>query len=1321
LVFTLTQRLHIVRIPAAFKVAVCVFLLVLFSNVALAQNTKGDKPQRNQKQVRETKSKSVKRKEKSNTRDIAGRRLRTRDKSSANRANANYPQPSPYPGRTGASKDRAASPRGKIFNRSPRERYVRGWTGDISGHPIRKVKPSKSGVARNNVYPQFKSHANHPSRKPHNPDDKRVYGHTPKGVAIVKRFPQNVQRPWKGNIRGGRIGSPSASGSVRNIFNQRGPYMGKGRIPSDKPYTTGFFLLRSDPGPRRRYSISPKSASRAFVKRGRKDVYWGKFSKGERPFTRDLSGNALRVRNFKSMPAGLVGQDSLKMFGRKPGGDRSYQGRKRGYKSKTPFFKLAWQGDVSGKRIRSPRATGGRDRANRSRFRGVASISGNVNSSKSRGGYSTRSNMARDNSRLPVRTPGIGGAGINKSLAKLKGRKPILGGGSKTRGWNNKGQPVDVNGAGMGAIRASRFQGSFKRLRTERSGEIGKYSGKQRIWDLKPGMQDQGEGYTGNIKFRRPDRGGGSRTRGWNNKGQAVDVNNAGQGTVRASRFQGNFKKRSPDRSGEIGKYSGRQRIWDLKPGMQDQGEGYTGNIKFRRPDKGGGSRTRGWNNKGLPVDVNSAGQGTVRASRFQGNFKKKSLDRSREIGKYSGKQRIWDLKPGMQDQGEGYTGDIKFRRPDKGGGSRTRGWNNKGLPVDVNYAGQGTVRASRFQGNRKRQSPNRSREIGKYSGHQRIWDLKPGMQDQGEGYTGDIKFRRPDKGGGSRTRGWNNKGQPVDVNYAGQGTVRASRFQGNVKRKSIDRASGIERYSGHQRTWDLKPGMQDQGEGYTGDIKFRRPDKGGGSVSGRLWNNKEKAIFPQLPGLSSMQAWKFAGNMKTKRPDKGGGSISGMWNNNERAVDPREPGESSLKAGKFAGNMKTRRPDKGGGSISGLWNNNERAIDPREPGESSLKAGKFAGNMKTRRPDKGGGSISGMWNNNERAIDPREPGESSLKAGKFAGNMKTRRPDKGGGSISGMWNNNETPIEVRAPLAEDAKAANYRGRLKLRRNYIQNENAHDESMLKLKPDDRTYLASGLQIKIRRDKYSRNPKSSKEALPGIEPEEGTQRAADFGGRMKMRNHRHNPASDENALDVLAITRSGIKAGDFAGNMKIMHRRKHNPVSHEDALDGLPPTKSSIRAGEYSRNMKVLWDYKHNPNSAEGALDARSPGSSWSKSTTFAGRTRLTKSYRHNPRSAEEALKILAPGKAYAKIGDYQGNIKMHKFSDKRLHPDAEFAHSGRNNVKNERTIFMDVKLMWAKLFKKSDTQPENLKEKSQKLRHDKGEKGLWAGDPDYKR
>ncbi|MBX2941389.1 MAG: hypothetical protein KF860_03510 [Cyclobacteriaceae bacterium] len=717
----------------------------------------------------------------------------------------------------------------------------------------------------------------------------------------------------------------------------------------------------------KRGNVFPSTGSGPFITRGKKNVYWGKFSKGEKSFKGDITGRPVRMRNFRSTPAGLVGRNDLKFFGRKPGGDRAYDGRVGG------GFNTAKRGG------QTLRGTG---------FKSVSGKNKNTNP-------------------LPSKAPGIGADGIN-------------------------------------------YSGRFKRS------------------DLSPGFSRQGINYSGNIKSRRAAKGGGSASKGWNNNGTPIPV-------------------RTPKGGAGIG-YSGTFRRGELAPGFSKQGVDFAGNIKTRRAAKGGGSASKGWNNNGTPIPVRTPKGGAG-------------------IG-YSGTLRRGESTPGFSKQGVDFAGNIKTRRAAKGGGSVSgERWNNNGTPIPV-------------------RTPKGGAGIG-YSGTFRRGELSPGFSKQGVDFAGNIKTKRPAKGGGSVSKGWNNNGMPIPVRTPKGG-------------------AGIGDYSGTFKKGELTPGFNKQGVDFAGNIKMKRPAKGGGSVSGKLWNNNQTPIAVRTPYGDAAKAGSFSGNLKTKRPLKGGGSVSGT-----------------------------------------LWNNNETPIPGRTPPANARKAAGYPGNYKLF----------------DLAPSRVYQGEE------FTGYIKAKKPKKGGGSVSGdMWNNNETPIEVRTP-SNDARAVGYGGNIKLsrfRRNYIQNSNASEESIKKQRPDKTTYEVAGLQVRVRQGDYQNKPHAAKGSLPGI-----------------------------------------------------------------------APSKSSVKAAEYARSVKMNWSYKHNPN------------------------------------SASEALMVRAPNKAYAKIGDYQGNIKMKKNSDNRLHPDAQFAHSNRNNVKDERTILMNIKLMWAKLFKKSDTQPDHLKEKERRPRYDKREKGLW--------
>ncbi|MEO5599328.1 MAG: hypothetical protein ABIR06_00230 [Cyclobacteriaceae bacterium] len=462
-------------------------------------------------------------------------------------------------------------------------------------------------------------------------------------------------------------------------------------------------------------------------------------------------------------------------------------------------------------------------------------------------------------------------------------------------------------------------------------------------------------------------------------------------------------------------------------------GYGIRGGKKPRGRDKGfpgllkgGGFRSASQSGEkrpgGDPLPVRTPGIGSHRIG-YQGNIK-------------ASKRRI------LGNQGEGYTGNIKAGR---------RGFNNQG----EEYTGN-------IKANRKR-----------------------GYGNQGEGYTGNINT--------NRKRGFSNQGEEYSGNI-------------NTNRKRGFSNQG-EEYSGNIKE-DSRRGFSNQGEEYTGNIKSRRPQRGGGSVSGKLWNNRNSPIEGRADGAGNRIA-SYQGN---------------------------------IRAGKRIFN---------------------------DQGEE------FTGTIKARKPLKGGGSISGkLWNNNEKSLVGRDYSGQAAKVARFTGNIKAKRPDKGGGSISGkLWNNDEKPL------------------------------------------------------IGKDFFSQ----------------------------------------------------AVKVARYKGNIKVSNRNK-NPNSADEALKGIKPTPSSVKAAEFSRGIRRNWDYIKNPS------------------------------------SDDESQRVREPGKAFARSTDYQGNIKMRKFelfSKRGLHPDAKFVKLNKNNVDEEKDMLTNFKLWWARLFKKSDTQPDHLKEKERKPRYDKGESGMW--------
>ncbi|WHZ06933.1 MAG: Phosphoglyceromutase [Cytophagales bacterium] len=623
-----------------------------------------------------------------------------------------------------------------------------------------------------------------------------------------------------------------------------------------------------------------------------------------------------------------------------------------------------------------------------------------------------------------------------------------------------------------------------------------------------------------------------------------------------------------------------------------------------------------------------------------------------------SGKARNFTSPVPTRYPGQGISVFQKFLnkvtglRTMKGGGSNSKRYNNNGRPIQVRTPGIGA-------------------NMGNFSG--KIKSQGKLFSQSGLSYSGDLRAGRPLKGGGSNSKSFNNNGHAIQVRTPGIG-ANMGNFSGNIR--------------GGQKSFNQT------GYSFSGNIKGRRPLKGGGSNSGQLFNNNGHAIQVRTPGIGANMG-NFSGNMRggIKSFNRDGYSYTGNMRGGEKTFSQSGYG--------FAGNIKARRPLKGGGSNSGqLFNNNGHAIQVRTPGiganmgnfSGNMKGGiksfsrdgysytgnmrggekmfsqsgyGFAGNIKARRPLKGGGSNSRSWNNDGKPIIVRGIASGARLQGSYQGSYKLRElspgfgyqgelykgsmkahgPKKGGGSISGkLWNNDGKPILTKAPGLAEAKEIGYSGKIKLpffKKKYVRNPNAVKEGLKTVRPSKYVETVGELQVKVKQ------PKSGK-----------------------------------------------------------------NPLSAKAAINGLAPSKNSVRAIEYVGKMKMTWAYVRNPSGYREALKSIKPTTSFMKGNDFAGRQKM-KRYVHNPASNKYALKVLAPARVVARIRDYQGNVKMNKAHGSGLHPDSEFAHGFRNNVKKDRTILINIKLMWSKLFRKNATQPAVVKEKVRRPRYDKKERELW--------
>ncbi len=328
--------------------------------------------------------------------------------------------------------------------------------------------------------------------------------------------------------------------------------------------------------------------------------------------------------------------------------------------------------------------------------------------------------------------------------------------------------------------------------------------------------------------------------------------------------------------------------------------------------------------------------------------------------------------------------------------------------------------------------------------------------------------------------------------------------------------AQGIGNYRGKLRLFEARPSMGPQGADYTGNIKAHKPLKGGGSVSGKRWNNNGTPIPVRPPSGDTQRAGRFQGNIKGHRPDKGGGSVSGkLWNNNQTPIPVNPPSSETQRAGRFQGNIKAHKPQKGGGSVSGkLWNNNETPIPVRPPSNETQRASSYPG-----------GQL--LFEANPSMVDQGE---------EFTGAIRLKR---------------------------------------FKRNYLKNPNQADEAILKARPNKNTYRVNDLHVKVRQYNYIHNPSSAKEALNVREPGKAFGKATDYQGNIKMKKfelfEKHNRNLHPDAQFVKTNKNNVSDERSFLTNVKLWWAK------HFRKSENLPPNvKEKERKPRYDKGEQGLW-------------------------------------------------------------------------------------------------------------------------------------------------
>lgn len=720
---------------------------------SIAQNTKGDRPVSNQRTVRETKGKSVKKKPRATTRDIAGRRLRTKNKSSANRANVGIPQPPTTSRQPRRVRDTPApEPANKRFASREKRRSDpdRSWHGDISGYKPRKIKPSSAEETGRNVYPQRE----YTTRRPMGDRPfKQTDTHTASGQRIVKRTPHRTERAWKGDIKGQPFQAPrSRTGEISNVYRQKNKYskyvskrpVGKDRAFDNQAKIAKARRLGSDATPKRFGNAGMGSTGQApFVTRGRKNVYWGKMKRTERARTGDLLGRPLRMKNFRSKGIGLIDRDTLAFFGRKPHGDISGRGRRHDGKFLPGSeAKGGWSNDLAGYRLR--KKAPGHERPGSHKYSGFRSVSGTYNRNKP----------------LQGKSPGIGAGAVAGNLKRTRGidGKNFGDQGGAFTGYLKSKRPYKFTGSKTGALWNNNRTPIGGKILPGNAGAAGRFSGRDR--DNGQNFADQGGAFTGYLKARKPYKFTGSKSGGlWNNNRTPI----AG--------------KVLPGNAGAAGLFTGRDR--DNGQDFADQGGAFTGYLKAKKPYKFKGSSSgKLWNNNGAAVQGKLLPGGADRAGRFSGNIKGTS-------------------QKDFADQGSGFTGYLKATKPHKFSGSKSGGlWNNNQKSVTQLNASRADAAAGSFQGRKK----IRGQEKGKMLLiPNKLWNNNETPVTQLETtkaaakagyYQGRKKTREPEKSKIMSTPNvlWNNEGKATTVVKATKAGMAAGVYQGRHKTKEPEK-----------------------------------------------------------------------------------------------------------------------------------------------------------------------------------------------------------------------------------------------------------------------------------------------------------------------------------------------------------------------------------------------------------------------------------------------------------------------------------------------------------------------------------------------------
>ena len=334
-------------------------------------------------------------------------------------------------------------------------------------------------------------------------------------------------------------------------------------------------------------------------------------------------------------------------------------------------------------------------------------------------------------------------------------------------------------------------------------------------------------------------------------------------------------------------------------------------------------------------------------------------------------------------------------------------------------------------------------------------------------GKMGDKPYSGPSGGYRSASR----KGQ-----QAWQGDIRGRNFSSKryiegqpvLPTRRLKDKSGDGAYSGKAgwfrtatRSGESRPGLQPlpgrrpgigaNGIGnYQGNTRGGKPLKGGGSVSGRGWNNDGRPIGVRTPRETA--AGSFQGNIKASRPVKGGGSVSGnLWNNGETPIPGKTYSPESKRVAGFPGRNKMFDLHPGFGDQGGNYTGD---IKLKKRGRSYTQHPDAAEeSIRKKKIDKGAFDAEGLQvkvkqgdygrkpHAAEGAMPGIRPSKSSVKASEYARGMRrnwdyVRNPSSA-----------EEALKTREPGKAFARASAYQGNIKMQKfKLFENRDAHPDT-----------------------------------------------------------------------------------------------------------------------------------------------------------------------------------------------------------------------------------------------------------------------------------